>query len=167
MERHSSRDAGWINRIKKNRYTAFLSTTAHAEKKLYRHFVHEWARNSKTAHNWNCCNAMLLCVRPSLPQLQHMCTRGQATTALQSPAWPPLACVALRFCFFVFIFYAFLCYFFCLVSRAASRSVVRVNRGNVVAVLVVKLTGKLFFFNSSNLLKFWVFFRDIFSLFHV
>lgn len=40
----------------------------------------------------------------------------------------------------------FLCYFFCLVSRAASRSVVRVNRGNVVAVLVVKLTGKLFFF---------------------
>lgn len=35
--------------------------------------------------------------------------------------------------------------FFCLVSRAASRSVVRVNRGNVVAVLVVKLTGKLFF----------------------
>lgn len=58
----------------------------------------------------------------------------------------------LFFCFYFFML--FLCYFFCLVSRAASRSVVRVNRGNVVAVLVVKLTGKLFFFNSINLLKF-------------
>lgn len=75
--------------------------------------------------------------------------------------------MALRFCFFVFIFYAFLCYFFCLVSRAASRSVVRVNRGNVVAVLVVKLTGKLFFLILVICLNFEYFFRDIFSLLHV